>query len=214
MLAYHGGLFIYEIPPLSLVEPSPSAGESGETGPPPVQSVRPIWSCRCDIGSGIYRISPVSWGPGTGVGSEPPKHPLVIAGTRALHVIRVHPDSQVDYREIPYPLALGAEIGYMGLGAVGVRRAIWDCTETRNGSFHVHFRTYSLPRSILDMSEDDPDFEPGELWLQGKLGSFSVTLDPEEHLVNLCLEENSGRVCLLLNNITTGARRVAVIDAV
>ncbi|KAI0695090.1 hypothetical protein C8T65DRAFT_665894 [Cerioporus squamosus] len=214
MLAYHGGIFIYEIPPLSAVHPPPSPENTGEPGPPPIHSVRPVWSCRCDIGSGIYHISPFSWSAGTGLGDQPQKHPLVIAGTRALHVIRVYPDSRVDYREIPYPLVLGAEIGYIGLGAVGVRRAIWDCTETRNGSLHVHFRTYSLPRSILDISEDDPDYEPGELWIRGKLGSFSVTLNPEEHLVNLCLEESSGRVCLLLNNITTGTRRIAVIDAV
>ncbi|RPD69118.1 hypothetical protein L226DRAFT_540122 [Lentinus tigrinus ALCF2SS1-7] len=214
MLAYHGGLFIYEIPPLSMVDRSQSLRDTGDAELPPVRSVRPIWSCRCDIGSGIYRISPFSWGASAGVGEQPPKHPLVIAGTRALHVLRVHLNSQVDYREIPYPLALGAEIGYMGHGAVGVRRAIWDCTETRNGSLHVQFRTYSLPRSILDIGEDDPDYEPGELWVRGKLGSFSVTLDREEHLVNLCLEESSGRVCLLLNNITTGARRIAVVDTV
>ncbi|KAI0738043.1 hypothetical protein C8Q80DRAFT_1114540 [Daedaleopsis nitida] len=171
--------------------------------------------CRCDIGSGIYRISPFAWGADAVTRAPcPPAHPLVIAGTRALHVVRVRPDSRVDYREVPYPLVLGAELGYMGLGAVGLRRAIWDCTEARNGSLHVQFRTYSLPRSILDLAEDDPDFDASELGLRGKLGSFSVTLDPEEHLVSLCLEEGSGRVCLLLNNIKTGRRRISVIDAI
>ncbi|TBU40045.1 hypothetical protein BD309DRAFT_871086 [Dichomitus squalens] len=94
-----------------------------------------VWSTTADIGSGIYRISPFAHN------ANARTHPLVIAGTRALHVLRVFPDSRVDYREVPYPLALGAEVGYMGLGAVGVRRAIWDCTEARNGSLHVHFRT-------------------------------------------------------------------------
>ncbi|KAI0355168.1 hypothetical protein OH77DRAFT_1455289 [Trametes cingulata] len=168
----------------------------------------PVWSRSCDIGSGIYRISPFSW--------DAHRHPVVVAGTHALHVLRLSPDAgaDVDYREIPYPLPAGAELGYMGLGAVGLRRAIWDSTEARNGALHVHFRTYSLPRSILDLSEDDPDFGGGELGVHGRLGSFTVTLDPEEHLVNLCLEEGSGRVCLLLNNIMTGARRISVIDAV
>ena len=87
-------------------------------------------------------------------------------------------------------------------------------TEARNGALHVHFRTYSLPRSILDLREDDPDFGREALGVTGRIGSFMVALDPEEHLVNLCLEEGSGRVCLLLNNIVTGARRISVIDAV
>ncbi|KAL1947142.1 hypothetical protein VTO73DRAFT_14103 [Trametes versicolor] len=202
MLAYHGGLSVYEIP-------APAAPDIAAARP-----VRPVWSRRCDIGAGIYRISPFSW--------DAHRHPVIVAGTRALHVLRVRPHlphlpyGAVDYREIPYPLAPGpaGELGHVGLGAVGLRRAIWDCTEARNGALHVHFRTYSLPRSILDLAEDDPDFEEGELGVHGRLGSFTVTLDPEEHLVNLCLEEGSGRVCLLLNNIVTGARRICVIDVV
>ncbi|KAI0333092.1 hypothetical protein GY45DRAFT_1297732 [Cubamyces sp. BRFM 1775] len=202
MLAYHGGLSIYEIPSAPL-----DAAQA--------RRVQPVWSRRCDIGSGIYRISPYSWGPH--------RHPVVIVGTRALHVLRIGRYDKadaaagatvVDYREIPYPLAPGAELGYMGLGAVGLRRAIWDSTEARNGVLHVHFRTYSLPRSILNLGEDDPDFGGRELGVSGCLGSFVVALDPEEHLVNLSLEEGSGRVCLLLNNIMTGARRISVIDAV
>ncbi|KAI0823841.1 hypothetical protein BC628DRAFT_483236 [Trametes gibbosa] len=195
MLAYHGGLAVYAIP--SFV--------SDETE---VHLVRPVWSRRCDIGSGIYRISPFSW--------DPHRRPIVIAGTRALHVLRVNTNTGTDvqYREIPYPLGSGVELGYVGLGAVGLRRAIWDSTERRNGSLHVHFRTYSLPRSILDLSDDDPDFGGGELGMYGRLGSFTVTLNPEEHLVNVCLEEGSGRVCLLLHNIMTGARRISVIDVI
>ncbi|KAH9857457.1 hypothetical protein C2E23DRAFT_719497 [Lenzites betulinus] len=195
MLAYHGGLAVYAIPSSAPDELEP-------------RLARPVWSRGCDIGSGIYRISPFSW--------NPHRHPIVIAGTRALHVLRVNPNSGVDvhYREIPYPLAPDVELGYVGLGAVGLRRAIWDSTETRNGSLHVHFRTYSLPRSILDLGDEDPDFGGGELGMYGRLGSFTVTLDPEEHLVNLCLEEGSGRVCLLLNNIMTGSRRISVIDVV
>lgn len=209
MLAYHDGLSLYEIPSPTTTEGSLPEDVSA------VYSVRPIWRYRCEIGSGIYRISPYTWtaGPST-AHKHPAVHPLVIAGTRALHVLRVFPDSQVDYREVPYPLALGAEIGYMGHGAAGLRRAIWDCTEARNGSLHVHFRTYSLPRSILDLTEDDLDYGAADLGVRGKLGSFSVTLDPEEHLVSLCMEESSGRVCLLLNNIITGARRICVIDAI
>ena len=202
MLAYHGGMFIYEIP-----LPPADAPTSAPSGPL-IYTVRPVWSTTADIGSGIYRISPFAC---TASGRA---HPLVIAGTRALHVLRVSPDSRVDYREVPYPLALGAEIGYMGLGAVGVRRAVWDCTEARNGSLHVHFRTYSLPRSILDLEGDAYELGADELGARGRLGSFSVRLDPEEHLVSLCLEEGSGRICLLLNNITTGVRRISVIDAV
>lgn len=217
MLAYHDGLSLYEIPPPST--PSTTEGslpaERTAEDVSAVHSVRPIWSYRCEIGSGIYRISPYTWTAGPRTAHKPPAvHPLVIAGTRALHVLRVFPDSQVDYREVPYPLALGAEIGYMGHGAAGLRRAIWDCTEARNGSLHVHFRTYSLPRSILDLTEDDLDYGAADLGVRGKLGSFSVTLDPEEHLVSLCMEESSGRVCLLLNNIITGARRICVIDAI
>ncbi|KAI0657145.1 hypothetical protein C8Q70DRAFT_920255 [Cubamyces menziesii] len=202
MLAYHGGLSIYEIP-----SAPPDAAQT--------RRVQPVWSRHCDIGSGIYRISPYSWGPH--------RHPVVIIGTRALHVLRVgrYDDADaaaggtaVDYREIPYPLAPGVELGYMGLGAVGLRRAIWDSTKTRNGVLYVHFRTYSLPRSILGLNEDDPDFGSEELGVSGCLGSFTVALDPEEHLVNLSLEEGSGRVCLLLNNIMTGARRISVIDVV
>ncbi|KAI0806692.1 hypothetical protein C8Q74DRAFT_1223864 [Fomes fomentarius] len=210
MLAYHDGLSLYEIPRRSL--PAERTAEDVSA----VHSVRPIWKYRCAIGSGIYRISPYTWTAGPSTAHKPPAavHPLVIAGTRALHVLRVFPDSQVDYREVPYPLALGAEIGYMGHGAAGLRRAIWDCTEARNGSARVHFRTYSLPRSILNLAEDDAEFGAGDLGVRGKLGSFSVALDPEEHLVSLCMEESSGRVCLLLNNIITGARRICVIDAV
>ena len=227
MLAYHGGLSLYEIPPPSAADTADPAADRTEPDAAAaaaiaMRSVRPIWSYRCDIGSGIYRISPYTWAtpatapvPPVPFVQEPPRrtHPLVIAGTRALHVLRVLPDSRVDYREVPYPLALGAELGHMGLGAVGLRRAIWDCTEARNGSLHVHFRTYSLPRAILDLAEEE-DGPEGELGRRGRLGSFTVTLDPEEHLVSLCLEESSGRVCLLLNNITTGARRICVIDAI
>ena len=113
-------------------------------------------------------------------------------------------------------------MAHMGLGAVGLRRAIWDCTEARNGSAYVRFRTYSLPRAVL---EDGPNTEDAassrldgehedELGMRGRLGSFTVSLDPAEHLVSLCLEESTGRVCLLLNNVNTGARRVSIIDAV
>ncbi|KAI8974222.1 hypothetical protein BD414DRAFT_498506 [Trametes punicea] len=196
LLAYHGGLSIYEIPPTP-----PDASQA--------RRVYPVWSKRCDIGSGIYRISPFSW--------DAHRHPIVIAGTRALHILHAgRPDdgSAIDYREIPYPLSPGTELGYMGLGAVGLLRAIWDSTEERNGALHVHFRTYSLPRSILDLSDDDPGFGGEELGVGGRLGSFTVALDPEEHLVNLCLDDASGRVCLLLNNIMTGERRISVIDAV
>ncbi|KAI0781545.1 hypothetical protein BD413DRAFT_489629 [Trametes elegans] len=214
LLAYHGGLSLYEIPPL-LPDDAPDASNALPETP-----VTPVWSRRCDIGSGIYRISPFSW--------DAHRHPLVIAGSQALHVLRVRPpaegspahhaghkdSSNVDYREVPYPLAPGAELGHVGLGAVGLRRAIWDSTEERNGALHVHFRTYSLPRSILDLGADDPDFGAAELGGRGCLGSFSVQLDPQEHLLNLCLDEASGRVCLLLNNILTGARRITVIDAV
>ncbi|KAH9890471.1 hypothetical protein C8Q73DRAFT_747362 [Cubamyces lactineus] len=95
--------------------------------------------CRCDTGAGIYRISPYSW--------SPHGHPVVIVGTRALHILRVgQPDgadaaagaAAVDYRQIPYPLAPGAEFGYMGLGA--------DSTEAHNGVPRVHFRT-TIPTS-------------------------------------------------------------------
>ncbi|KAL1947147.1 hypothetical protein VTO73DRAFT_14108 [Trametes versicolor] len=134
MLAYHGGLSVYEIP-------APAAPDIAAARP-----VRPVWSRRCDIGAGIYRISPFSW--------DAHRHPVIVAGTRALHVLRVRPHlphlpyGAVDYREIPYPLAPGpaGELGHIGLGAVGLRRAIWDCTEARNGALHVHFCTYSLPR--------------------------------------------------------------------
>ncbi|KAL7282884.1 hypothetical protein ACG7TL_002299 [Trametes sanguinea] len=193
LLTYHGGLSIYEIPPAP-----PDATQA--------RRVRPVWSRRCDIGSGIYRISSLSW--------DAHRHPVVVIGTHALHVLRPDDGMGVDYREIPYPLPSGSELGYMGLGSVGLRRAIWDITEARNGALHVHFRTYSLPRSILDLREDDPDFGREALGMTGRIGSFMVALDPEEHLVNLCLEESSGRVCLLLNNIVTGARRISVIDAV
>ncbi|KAI0628837.1 hypothetical protein C8Q77DRAFT_342776 [Trametes polyzona] len=206
MLAYHGGLAVYGIPPSP---PTPDATSPSATTRP----VQPVWSRRCEVGSGIYRISPFSWDPCR-------RNPVVVAGTRALHVLRIrHPPDgigdEIDYREIPYPFAPGtAGLGHVGLGAVGLRRAIWDSTEARNGALHVHFRTYSLPRSILDLDEDDPDFGGGDLFVHGRLGSFTVTLDPEEHLVNLCLEEGSGRVCLLLNNIVTGGRRISVIDVV
>ncbi|CDO71929.1 hypothetical protein BN946_scf184940.g76 [Trametes cinnabarina] len=196
LLTHHGGLSLYEIP-----SASPDATQA--------RRVRPAWSKRCDIGSGIYRISSFSW--------DAHRHPVVVIGTHALHVLRPGNSGEgadVDYREIPYPLSPGTRLGYMGLGSVGLRRAIWDCTEARNGALHVHFCTYSLPRSILGLHEDDPDFGREGIGVSGRIGSFMVALDPEEHLVNLCLEESSGRVCLLLNNIVTGARRISVIDAV
>ena len=217
MLAHQGGLSIYAIPAL------PSARRAQTQ----VVAVQPLWTRQCDIGAGIYRISPFAWG-----GRAPPPHPLVISGTRALHLVRVHlgpgalddaAEEQFEYSEVPYPFALGAEIdgGRMGLGAVGLRRAIWDCTEARNGSAHVRFRTYSLPRAVLGAGysgggdgDVSGDTDAEELGLRGKLGSFSVALDPAEHLVSLCLEESSGRVCLLLNNVATGARRISIIDPV
>lgn len=202
MLAYHGGVSIYEIPPISTPAPGPQQ--------PQIRSVQPVWSTTCDIGSGIYRISPF---PSSST-ARAPVHPLVIAGTHALHVLRVFPDSRVDHREVAYPLAPGTEIGYIGLGAVGLRRAVWDCTEARNGSLFIHFRTYSLPRTILDLGGDGAAFGADELGPGGRLGSFSVRVEPEEHLVSVCLEEATGRVCLLLNNRTTGARRISVIDVV
>ena len=61
---------------------------------------------------------------------------------------------------------------------------------------------------------DGAAFDAEQLGPGGKLGSFSVRVEPEEHLVSVCLEEATGRVCLLLNNITTGARRISVIDVV
>ncbi|KAI0648495.1 hypothetical protein C8Q79DRAFT_906018 [Trametes meyenii] len=192
----------------------------------------PVWSRRCDIGSGIYRISPYSWDT-----HHQRRYPVVVAGTHALHVLRVSPSlgpdpegtPTIDYRAISYPFNVNSpagggrtwrDVGHMGLGAVGLRRAIWDSTEARNGALHVHFRTYSLPRAILDLGADDPDFggsgdaELGERAGRGRMGGFTVTLDPEEHLVSVCMDEASGRVCLLLNNIVTGARRISVIDAV
>ena len=202
MLAYHGGISIYEIPPISASPPGRNQ--------PRIRSVQPIWSTTCDIGEGIYRISPFTSSSGAGA----PVHPLVIAGTDALHVLRIFPDSRVEHREVAHPLAAGMDIGYIGLGAVGLRRAIWDCTEARNGSLLIHFRTYSLPRTILDLGADGAAFDAEQLGPGGKLGSFSVRVEPEEHLVSVCLEEATGRVCLLLNNITTGARRISVIDVV
>ncbi len=202
MLAYHDGISIYEVPPFLASAPG--------LGQPRIRSVRPVWSTTCDIGSGIYRISPFTSTSSAGV----PVHPLVIAGTHALHVLRVSPDSRVEHREVDYPLTPGTEIGYIGLGAVGLRRAIWDCTEARNGSLLIHFRTYSLSRTILDLGADGVAFDAEELGPGGKLGSFSVRVEPHEHLVSVCLEEGSGRLCLLLNNITTGARRISVIDVV
>ncbi|KAM5542047.1 hypothetical protein V8D89_004357 [Ganoderma adspersum] len=202
MLAYHGGISIYEIPPISASAPGRNQ--------PRIRSVQPIWSTTCAIGEGIYRISPFTSSSGAGA----PVHPLVIAGTNALHVLRVFSDSRIEHREVAYPLAAGVDIGYIGLGAVGLRRAIWDCTEARNGSLLIHFRTYSLPRTILDLGADAAAFDAEQLGPEGRLGSFSVQVEPEEHLVSVCLEEATGRVCLLLNNITTGARRISVIDVV
>ncbi|KAI0668315.1 hypothetical protein C8Q78DRAFT_979827, partial [Trametes maxima] len=234
LLAYHGGLAVYDVP-----APHPDAPQSPQTTvamPVPVPvPVQPIWSRRCDIGSGIYRISQYSWDT-----RHRRRYPVVVAGTHALHVLRVSPSLDpvtdsvvptVDYRTIPYPFNANTSIpagwvrtrtdaGHMGLGAVGLRRAIWDSTEARNGALHVHFRTYSLPRAILDLGADDPDFggggdaELGGRAGRGRMGGFTVTLDPEEHLVSVCMDEASGRVCLLLNNIVTGARRISVIDAV
>ncbi|KAH9915269.1 uncharacterized protein BXZ73DRAFT_106241 [Epithele typhae] len=211
LLAYHAGLAVYAIPPLERADPEGTEAARE----PSVHAVRPLWSRECDVGAGIYRISPATWG----------TRPLVVAGPHALHILTVRgghggdaaPEPAIAHREVPYPFSLAAEVGCMGLGAVGLRRAIWDCTEARNGSMYVRFQTYSLPLSVLgvlDGGDGDDDIDGLELGHAGRLGSFSVELDPAEHLVNLCLEESSGRVCLLLNNIITGARRISIVDAV
>ena len=209
LLAHHGGLSLYAVP----AAPPPRSPASSS---PPTHAARPLWSRRCDVGPGIYRISPLAWGS---------LHPLIIAGTRTLHVLRVRSGPSagvgpgedntphVEYREVSYPFAGAPEtdVGCTGLGAVGLRRAIWDCSEVWNGAAHIRFRTYSLPR-LDGVAEDGEDED--ELGTRGRLGSFSVAVDPAERLVSLCLEECSGRVCLLLNNVTTGARRISIIDAV
>lgn len=203
LLASHDSLSIYDFSSLPFEDPSDDWH---------VHSVQPIWHQRCDIGLGIYRISPLWWSEDgdSSLFDDDHRRPTIFLGERHLHVLQMVDDTVI-HRAYGYPFAEDDMNQHVGAGTIGYRRAVWDSTERRDGVESITFRTYTLPRS-LDVRLQPSENIASHLLDRGKLGSFAINLDPREHLVNVCLDEGSGRISLLLNDISGGGKRLVIVD--